>query len=139
MCAKAHNTAQMRRSSKPLHHKHKTSNVSLVHTIRRINEAFFNKMRVHNFPFGVIKISSKKRITTQQGRCKSAFSVNLHPLRLPVQSTNILGLRRWNPHDVTARKRDRRVDELSARDPRSPRGASTIKACELEASAIKAT
>jgi hypothetical protein len=57
---KANNTAQMRRSLRPLHDKHKTSNIFLDHAVRRINMAFFDKMRVHNFPFGRIEISSGK-------------------------------------------------------------------------------
>jgi hypothetical protein len=90
MRVKEHNAAQMRQSPRLLHHKHKTSNIFLVHAVRRINEAFFDKTRVHNFPFELVKISSGKRTTAQWGHRKSTFSINLCPLRPPAWSTNIL-------------------------------------------------
>jgi hypothetical protein len=30
-----------------------TSNIFLVDTVKRTNEAFFDKVRAHNFPFGL--------------------------------------------------------------------------------------
>jgi hypothetical protein len=68
--------------------KHKTSNVFLVYTVRRTNEAFFDKERVHNFSFGSVEISSGKHTIVRRGSCKRELNVSLRPFRPPVRSTS---------------------------------------------------
>jgi hypothetical protein len=86
--AKAHNIAQMRRESRQLHCRHKTSNIFPIYMFRRINEALLNKERVHNFPFRLIEINGGMQTTTQREHRKSVYSVNLNFFRLPPWSTN---------------------------------------------------
>jgi hypothetical protein len=53
-----HSANETKIDTTPLHAK--TSNIFPVHTFRRINEAFFDKKRVQDFPFGPIEISGRK-------------------------------------------------------------------------------
>jgi hypothetical protein len=99
---KAHNTEQMRQSSRPLHYKHKISNVFLVYTVRRTNETFFDKARVHNFPFRSVEISSGKHTITGRGSCKIMLNINLRPLRPPAWSTSTP---RFSPVGTLRRRR----------------------------------
>jgi hypothetical protein len=85
---KAHNTAQTRWKLTQLHYGHKISNIFHVHAFRRINEAFFDKKRLHDFPIGPIKISSKKWTTTWRGHRKGASNIDLWFLGFPSRSTN---------------------------------------------------
>jgi hypothetical protein len=57
---KAYNTVKTMRTSTGLHYRHKTSNISPVYMFRRMNEAFLDKERVYDFPFGLIKIGGGK-------------------------------------------------------------------------------
>jgi hypothetical protein len=86
--AKVHNTVQTREKLRQLHYMHKISNIFPAHTFRRINEAFFDKKRVHDFPFGPIKVSGGKGTTALRGHRKSTPDVDLHFFGFPSRSTN---------------------------------------------------
>jgi hypothetical protein len=49
-----------KQESRQLQHKCKTSSIFPAYTFGRNNEALVHKEKVHNFPFGPIKISGGK-------------------------------------------------------------------------------
>jgi hypothetical protein len=65
--------AQARKRSGTLQEQRKTSSIFPVQTAKGINEAIPDEMRVHNFPPGLIKISSENGTLEPTGHFKNSL------------------------------------------------------------------